>query len=254
MRLYISFSLLVVSLYSFAEDKKTVQITSGEYMPWSSETAKHEGFAHHIIREAFKRNGYSSIFLFHPWARSYKEGASGKYHAAAHWTCTPKRAKIFHCSEPIYEEDYVFFHFKLRPVQWETLDDLNQYRIGATRGYAYSAEFWKAHKTGRLNIIVNNSDEINFNMLFKKRIDIFPMGSVSGYSFLLQKYSNTQVQTLTYNSKPLITYTNHLLFPKKRADAQQLLKTFNAGLKSMRDDGTYEKYYDLLLEGYYDQP
>ncbi|MDE1460771.1 substrate-binding periplasmic protein [Spartinivicinus poritis] len=232
-----------------------MKISTGEYPPWSSKDFKHGGFVHHIISEAFKRKGYKVAFIYHKWARSYKEGLLGHVHATAYWMCVAKRKKHFYCSDPLYEEDYVFFHLKSTEfTSWKTLSSLGQYRIGATRGYTYTEAFWDAEKTGRLNIIVNNTDEISFNMLLRNRLDIFVTGSVAGYSLLHKKFPTSFSKQITYNSKPLVSNTQHLLFPKNKASSIRLLEIFNDALKSMKEDGSFEKYYDQLIEGYYEKP
>lgn len=253
MKLFIIFSLLIISLCSFAKEE-VLHIVSGEYPPWVSNKLKHEGFAHHIISEAFKRSGYKTVYRYYPWARTSKEGNSGKYHATSLWFYSKEREKLFYYSEPISKEDVVFFHLKTTKIKgFDSLDDLKMHRIGATRGYTYTPEFWKAKDSGILNIIVNNSDRINFTMLFKKRIDLFLTATVAGYSVLLNEFPKENVQNITFIPTPLFSKKNHLLFPKKRPDAQQLLKIFNKGLKSIRSDGTYDKFYDKLLEGDYNK-
>ncbi|WP_163835433.1 substrate-binding periplasmic protein [Spartinivicinus ruber] len=253
MRLPAALLIMLISLSSVAEDK-LLEITTGEYPPWSAKDYKHGGFVHHMISEAFQREGYKVNYIYHIWARNYKEGQKGKYHATAFWYHSEERAKLFYYSDALYSEDVVFFHLKTTAfTTWNTLKDLEGYRIGATRGYTYTPEFWKAQEVGTLNIIVNKSDKINFKMLLRKRIDLFLMATVAGYSLLQKEFSPPQAQTLTYHHKPLFSSTAHLLFPKVREDAQPLLKVFNKGLQAIKQDGFYDKYYDLLLEGFYEK-
>ncbi|WP_163834099.1 hypothetical protein [Spartinivicinus ruber] len=61
-----------------------MKVATGEYPPWSSKDFKHGGFVHHIISEAFKRKGYKVVFIYHKWARSYKEGLLGNVDATAY--------------------------------------------------------------------------------------------------------------------------------------------------------------------------
>lgn len=247
--------LLLISFFSYAEEDKLLKITTGEYPPWSSADFKHGGFVHHVISEAFKHEGFKVEYTYYPWARNYKQGQKGDFHATAFWYHSEEREKLFYYSNPLYAEDVVFFHLKTTKFkEWDTLENLGQYRIGITRGYTYTPEIWEAQKKGNLNIVVSNSDKINFKMLLRKRTDLFIMATVAGYSLLQKELSMTHMQTLTYNPKPLFSSEGHLLFPKVRPDAQDLLKVFNKGLKALKNNGFYEKYYDLLLEGYYELP
>ncbi|WP_163832112.1 substrate-binding periplasmic protein [Spartinivicinus ruber] len=247
--------ILLVSFFSNAKEaEKLLKITTGEYPPWSSVAFKHGGFVLHVITEAFRRNNYEVEFAYYPWARSYKEGAKGKFHATAFWFCVPKRQIDFYCSEPLFQEDFVFFHLKSTDFKkWTSLEDLEQYRIDATREYSYTPEFWEAKETGSLNIIVSNTDEINFNMLFKKRIDLFLMSTVAGYTLMNKKFSKSMSQMVTNHYFPLVSNTTHLLFPRNREDSFELINIFNKGIKSLKADGTYDKFYDALLRGDYEK-
>ncbi|MDE1464256.1 substrate-binding periplasmic protein [Spartinivicinus poritis] len=237
-----------------ANELALIKVATGEYPPFTSKEVVHGGFVQHMVREAFKRKGFRVEYNYFPWARTLKETQKGNYHATAFWYYSKEREKSFIHSESLHSADIVFFHLKTTPFKsWDNLSDLKKYRIGASRSYTYTPEFWEAHKNKILNIRVSNSDEINFKMLFKKRIDLFPMATVAGYSLLYKTFSRELIATITYNYKPLFSSTNHLLFPKSRKDAKQLTNIFNQGLAEIKQDGFYEKYYDLLLEGYYEQ-
>ncbi|MBU2713444.1 substrate-binding periplasmic protein [Zooshikella harenae] len=246
--------LLIGGGLSYAEESenKVLQIVSGEYPPWASKDSKKGGFANHIISEVFSREGYFVEYTYLPWARTYSEAKKGSYDATSLWYPSKEREKLFYYSNSIGKEDVVFFHLKTTNFdQWESFEDLKKYRIGATRGYTYTAEFWDAEKDKKLNIIVNNSDEINFNMLLRGRVDLFLSSAVSGYAILYKNFSLEQVQVVTYNYKPLFSNTNHLLFPRKKMNSKKILKLFNEGLQALIDEGAYNNYYDMLLKGYY---
>ncbi|NYZ69903.1 transporter substrate-binding domain-containing protein [Endozoicomonas sp. SM1973] len=246
--------LTALSFSAFSEEEKLIRITTGEYPPWLSKSYKHGGFVQHIITEAFKHKGYKTKYDYHPWARNYKEGQKQHYHATAFWYKSEAREKLFYYSDALYSEDVVFFHLKTTLFdKWHSLEDLKPYRIGATRGYTYTHQFWDAYKTKKLNIIISNSDQINFKMLLKRRIDLFVMASVAGYATLQQEVSTSQLLTITYNPKPLSSNTTHLLFYKKHQNSKKLLAIFNEGLRYIKKSGFYEKHYDLLLEGRYYQ-
>ncbi|WP_163834954.1 hypothetical protein [Spartinivicinus ruber] len=99
--------------------------------------------------------------------------------------------------------------------KWEKLSDLRNYRIRATRGYTYTGEFISAANNKKLNVVFSTNDEINFRMMFKNRIDILVIGSVAGYSLLQRKFDSSLMHSVDFNRKPLVSFTNHILFPKK---------------------------------------
>ncbi|MGI0119183.1 substrate-binding periplasmic protein [Zooshikella sp. RANM57] len=254
MKRLLAVMLLIGGSFSYAEESehKVLQIVSGEYPPWASKDSKKGGFANHIISEVFSREGYFVEYTYLPWARTYSEAKKGGYDATSLWYPSKEREKLFYYSNSLGEEEVVFFHLKTtRFNQWNDFEDLKKYRIGATRGYTYIPEFWIAVKDNRLNVVVNNSDEINFKMLLRGRVDLFLSATVSGYAILNKNFSLEQVQIVTYNHKPLFSNTNHLLFLRKKANSKRLLKLFNKGLQILIDEGAYNNYYDMLLKGYY---
>jgi len=248
--LMILFACMIVS--SQVQALETVTIATGEYPPFASKNLKHYGFTSQVVKEAFAKSGYNVIFKFVPWKRALESTKILKYDATSFWFVTEDKQKIFHYSDPIFEEKTAFFHLKTTKLpEWKTLSDLSKFRFGATRGYSYTKEFWEAGKNGTLKIEEASSDKTNFKKLLKERIDIFPSGIVVGYGILNQSFDNAMVNKLTYHHKILRSSTTHVLFPKKGTKSKKLLKAFNDGLIKLRREGLYDKYEDNLMEGRY---
>lgn len=74
------------------------------------------------------------------------------------------REQDFYLSDIIESDSFVFFHKKsLSPFHWESFKDLSALRIGATRGYTYSTDFWNIADSSNLNKLINLKNfEMNF--------------------------------------------------------------------------------------------
>ncbi|MBU2712062.1 substrate-binding periplasmic protein [Zooshikella harenae] len=244
--------LSLVSVVTFCAERKNLLIATGDYPPWTSEVSRGQGFVNHVITEAFAHRGFTVYYHFLPWARSYGDTERGKFSALSYWACSKKTQKTFYCSDPMHTESYVFFHEKnIHFPKWKKLSDLKAFRIGATRGYTYTKAFWQAYKNKTLDIIVNNDDETSFKMLLKGRLDAVAVSSITGLLILNQKFGYKIANTITFNSKPIVENTAHLLFPKSRKESLHLLKVFNQGLMKIKEDGTYDQYFDDLIMGKY---
>ncbi len=233
------------------ETKSLVHISTGDFSPWTDENATHGGFVNRVVREAFRRQGLSVEFSFWPWKRALVAARNGKVDATSFWYLSEEKSRDFYYSEPISEHREIFFYLKKRNLPpWKTLSDLSGLDIGATRGYTYTDEFWEMGKQGELTIFEANSDELNFKKLMAGRVDLFPAGEVVGWRVLeeLDKNARDKISVL---AKPLAEQHGHLLFPRESPASKALLKSFNDGLQSMRDDGTYQKYYQDMLQGIY---
>lgn len=252
-RFLILFCLLALVQNATATEK--IQITTGEYAPWTSESLKHGGFTTHVISEAFKLEGYEANFTFYPWKRVYEAAKEGKrYHASSWWYPSEERTKHFYYSEPLLMDSTVFFYTKDNPLsEWKTLEDLRDRRIGATAGYTYTSEFWDAAKSKRLDIQEASSDELNFKKLLKGRIDLFPTSDLVGQKLLKENFTLKEAKKVTFNPSPLMSVPGHLLFSRKLVNGEELVTVFNRGLAKLRESGRYDQFWTDLIAGKYDQ-
>jgi polar amino acid transport system substrate-binding protein len=245
---FVGSSLIVYS----ASAEEIITISTLEYHPWTGKNLKFNGFVNHVITEAFQRSGYTVKYTYLPWNRGVKETKSGIYPALSYVYFSKDREKEFYLSDPISEEKIVFFHLKSNPIKdWKTFDDLKNYKIGATRGYTYTKEFWKAAELKRLKVELTDNDIQNFKKLFAGRIDIFPSGRVNGYMILQKEFEIGKSDLLTFHPKPLSNTTGRLAFTRSRKDSENLLRIFNQGLAKLRKEGLYDKLLDDLLTGKY---
>ena len=234
--------------------QQTIKITSGEYAPYTSKDLKGGGFINHVISEAFKQEGYPVEFTYLPWKRAYNSAKAGdKFHATSYWYQSADRAEDYLYSDPLLLEYTVFYHLTGNPPgDWKTLDELKDKRIGITDGYTYTKAVWDGKESGRLDIQVVSTDELNFRKLLKGRIDLFLMESVVGAKLLRDKFDPEAAATIRFHPKALMEQPSHLLFSKNRGDAAELRAAFNRGLSKIRANGLYAQMEENLRTGGYD--
>ncbi|MCJ8339145.1 MAG: transporter substrate-binding domain-containing protein [Pseudomonadales bacterium] len=250
------FTALFISLCCFSiancQADTVLNISTGYYPPWTGEQLKQGGFVNHVITEVYKRQGYQVKFSYLPWKRSFESTKQGKFHATSYWYKNAERALEFYYSKPLNSEKLVFFFLKDNPMpDWKSLDDLKGYKIGATRGYTYTEDFWQAAETKRINVQVVTSDLQNLGKLLKGRIDFFLTTLLSGYTLIQKEISPESAALFTFHPRPLSEKNGHLLFPKNRLGSVELLQVFNQGLAKIKKEGLYTKLVDDLLSGEY---
>lgn len=234
--------------------RKTISVATGEWAPWTGEDLPHSGFVCRVVEDVFNRAGYEVIFAFYPWQRAYSMVAHGRVDASAYWYESEKRKADCYYSDPLTREEIVFFHLKTKPMKdWESLSDLEGYRIGASRGNTYTDRFWKLGEQGVLAIELADSDLANFKKLLAGRIDLFPSAKRRGYTLLAIHFSDDAVAALGHHEKPLAEQTGHILFPRAKKDSLRLLQVFNEYLSRLRADGTYRRYIEALEYDAYDR-
>lgn len=231
---------------------ESIVIATGEYSPFTSRDAYKGGFINHIIAEAFQDQGVDVQFTYLPWKRALEMTRRGKYIAISYFACNEERKKDFICSETLREGKYEFVTLKDHPMSdWEKLEDFKGIRMGATRGYTYTKEFYKAGEDGVFILDVVTNDETNFKKLFGGRIEFFPIGKVTAYTLLRSKFKPGSIDKIKFLPKPLTVLYETLLFSKTHPDAEKFVQLFNAGVRKIKKEGKLDQYYQDLLNGEY---
>jgi len=238
---------LVMSLWTTAlaaEDLKPVSISVGDWPPFFVEEEPGQGSVARLVRDVFREQGYDVSFHFLPWKRAYREAAIGKRDATAIWMHKEEREKDFIYSDAVMKEQFVLFHRKDQPIEWNSLDDLSDLKLGASIGYSYGPDFDDAVESGLLSVERESSTELNFRKLLFGRIDAFPEEINVGYYILRRETDPTEAEAITHHPKSILENESFLLFPRNDPDTAVLLKEFNEGLRKFRASGRYNDYFD----------
>ena len=235
------------SAESPGQPDKTITIATGEWAPWTGMDLPYNGFVCRVVEDVFSRAGYEVDFAFYPWQRAYAMILQGRADASAYWYISDRRKEDAYYSDPLTREKIVFFHLKTEPMaDWETLADLEPYRIGVSRGNTYTDELWEMGEQGVLTLDKADGDLANFRKLLAGRIDIFPCSKLRGYTLLNAHFSEGTVALLAHHETPLDEPTGHLIFPRGKDGSLALKRVFNAHLRQLRDEGVYRKYIEIL--------
>lgn len=233
------------------DDEGVMRVAIGEWPPFVSRDLEHYGLAARIVTEAFAARDIEVKYRFYPWKRAYLETTQGDQDATAIWTRTPERENEVLFSDPVLIAEKVFFHLKSTPFEWRSIEDLDGYRIGATRGYGYGDAFDRAAEEGIIDVELVDSDKQNFEKLLLGRIDVFPMTMAVGYSLLNTGFSSAEAARVTNHPGPVQQAVFHLLFSKAVDRNEQMIEAFNEGLEELRESGRLDQYVKESREGEY---
>lgn len=230
----------------------TIQIAMGEWAPYLSNDLKHHGVVAHLIQDVLEEEGYQVKMTFLPWGRAYEITARGKQDLMGVWMHKAEREVDFLYSEPVLEEQFVFFHLKKYSFDWRTLDDLQGLIIGGGNKFSYGHEFDAALESGKLTIQRVSNAESNFRKLLAGRIQIYPNEINVGTTVMKSEFSKKDVARITTHPKVLLNNVSYVLFPKRLPTSQVLMERFNARLAVFRATGRYKKYFKAFQQGEYD--
>ncbi len=238
--------LLLACLSSpFAFSNETIRITNGEWPPYLSRDLMHNGFASHIVEEAFAIEGVTVQYGFFPWGRAYALVEEGVWDGSVVWTIKEERKEDVFFSDPVFYSPGVFLHRKDFQFQWnaEQMDftDLQGKRIGTLIGSKHGPEFDRAEESGLIRVQRVVDDEQNIRLLLKGRIDVAMFDVHVAYHLLNERFSAEEAALLTHTPWLSTTDSYHLVLSKKLAKNEDLLQRFNRGLQKLRENGRYNQ-------------
>lgn len=243
--------VLWLFLSSSEINAETLKIATGEWVPYVSKSYQHHGAIGHVIEAIYEEEGVDVKFGYFPWARGYQMAKDGAWDALMPYYCSPEREKLFYCSEPIVSGQLVYFHRTDYPFEWRTIDDLKGLSVGGTLGYYYGEAFEKAERNKLFKVQRIASDETNFTVLMKGRIQVFPQDKEVGYAMVRRLFSEDQRKLITHHATPIHTKSLHLLFARNNEKSERYLEIFNRGLKRLKSTGELQGYLKAMSSGVY---
>ena len=243
------FICLVILFFSVNTKSDTITIATGEYPPWTSENMPNGGFINHIVSSAFKVSNINVEFHYMPWKRALEATKVGQFNASSFWAIDKDRQDHFFHSDVIQSDAFVFFHRKsLTSLKWNRLQELKDYRIGATLGYTYNEEFWNLSENNQLRISVMNDDVTNLKRLMAGEIDLFPLSQVTGQYLLQQSFTKQEANNLTFNAQPINSDKVVILLSHAIENNKKYVELFNKGLRQLKKQGRIEAFRRALLK------
>jgi polar amino acid transport system substrate-binding protein len=229
--------------------RPTIHITNGEWVPYTGKQLNGYGCDSRVVSEVFSQMGYSVEYGFFPWARAMNLAETSEWDGSLEWDDIPKfQEKFYINSNPISEQEWVFFYRKDHPFKWKSLDELEGKVIGITRSYVYSDVFKSRIEEGKLTIVEASSDEANFKKLLAGRIDVFPMERNVGLALLKNHFTAVERDQITHDSETLITFTPRLLLTKTNQQNSQIMEQFDINFDRFKKSPEYtEIMKDCLL-------
>ena len=189
-----------------------------------------------LISAIFDRMGIEVGLKAYPWKRALKMGTDGEVGIGGIYQ-TAKRLKIYDYSAPLYTERVLIYVTQKNMFTFNKLADLEGKTIGVLRGWSYGDAFDQFRQAGKVTVKAANNDHITFKRLVAGHVDCLFAPEHTGNQMLRQKAYHDQVVAI---AKPVAVNDTYIVFAK-RSHKKKLLEQFNAMLKTMKDDGSYEQ-------------
>ena len=229
------------------EHDKVVRLTSDPWCPYACD--EHEdtpGYLIEIAEHVFTPAGYDVTITFLPWSRALKSTFQGKYDGAAS-AVRGNAGNNLIGKQSLGRDSTSVVMLKNAPNTFETLNDLDQLRIGVISDYTYDNHgqvdrYIAKRRANKDNITTIHSDEgaqLLLKMLKKGRIDAF--------------FENQHVTY--YNAKQLHLLDSIKTFPTGQGDdifiaftpnerGKKLMKIFDEGVATMKKNNHLKPILD----------
>jgi polar amino acid transport system substrate-binding protein len=245
--------LMALSTCPSVQAQESVRIGTGDWVPYIDQGRTDGGALARLVRAVFQAAGYQVEFMYYPWDRNLLMLQNGDLDAVMPYACNVARQRVSSCSDPVVRGEVVLFHRKDKPFDWQSIADLQAYRISTTLGYSYGPQFDEALQAGQLQVLQSHKEDTGFRLLTLGRTDLHPQDRAVGYAMLRRLFSDQVRASITHHSRHLNTEPLHLLFRKDDARAKQLRELFNAGLRRFAENGELARLQQALYSGNADQ-
>ncbi|MDE1463663.1 substrate-binding periplasmic protein [Spartinivicinus poritis] len=247
-RIIYSVILLAYLSSSSAKELPTVTFTTGEWTPFISKKLTGYGVVTQIVTEACNRAGLKPIYTFMPWKRASENVKDGYSVATFSWNKTEKRMQDFLFSAyPVNKTPNVVFYKKSeypKGVKFHQLSDLATYHatVAGIRGYWYE-DGLKKHSI-KLHLV--NKGEQALGLLHEGRVQMYIDSLHVGLTDA-KRVTPELVSNLGYTEYGSDDPYAYIMFSRTHKDTNWVKPRLDKALKSIYEDGTFDKILGTLL-------
>lgn len=240
-RIFLAVSL-ILPLAAFAE-KPVIDVVTSEYPPYGyAQNGEVAGTDTQIIRKVLSKMGYQANIRILPWARAENLVRAGKADMLYSLTFSESRHRYYHFTDPISSAQDVFFKLEDRPLQWQSLEDLQGLNIGISAAYSYAPEFmnWLFNGNAQITKITHEKPELTgLRLVALGRIDLF-ICEQSVCEYLIEKNISqypklARVGQMKHAMGPERGF--RAAFSRKLPEGEELRDRFNQALDELRNAG-----------------
>ncbi|MCP1291249.1 MULTISPECIES: substrate-binding periplasmic protein [Chromobacterium] len=196
-----------------------------------------------LVSAVCDKAGIPHAFRALTWRRAIFELDRSAMAAAGIYK-TVNREQRYDFSLPLYQERIVVVYLRQRPIDFRSLADLDNKRVGVMAGWSYGDEFDRARADKRFSAYDGDSDRQNLQLLQRGNLDaVLAIQEAMDARMQNGAYANLAVAPAILASKATYLAIN------KTSPQLPLLQRFNQALEKMRQDGSYQQLVKQFFSG-----
>ena len=221
-----------------ASDKGVIEIVSlSYYPPYSGKYLYKKGFSTHLVDKAFRRAGYETKTIMLPFARAYRAVKKGRYDVVHSIWFRKNRTEFFEYTDPYQRTELVFAHQSDDEFTFYGMENVYGETVALVKAYDYpnyisNSSKFKKYRTRNLR----NS----LAMLAAGRVDL-AIGDRKAMKHIASNNKEEIGNKIKVGSRSVRIDPLYVAVSKKIDKHEKIAKKFNKALKSMQNDGMYDR-------------
>ena len=232
-------SVLVVALVPtaaavLAAETPKVRLASDTWPPFTSKAGETR-LAIDLVHKALERAGIGADTTVGEWTDVIAGLRNGRFDGSAAIWHSAERETYLLFSEPYLENRLVLVGNKGSDVSAASLSDLAGKRVAVVEQYAYGDS---VEATEGPVFIEGPSDQHNLQKLLAGEVEYMLVDELL-IRYLVEHQQEEAARLLQIGDSPLVSRALHLAVRRELPDADSLIEKFNAEIREMLTDGTY---------------
>ncbi|WP_088328707.1 ABC transporter substrate-binding protein [Lacimicrobium sp. SS2-24] len=233
--------LLVILVFTPFSRAETLYLTSLDWPPYSGKKLTEQGASVAVAKAAFAAMGHELIVEFYPWSRAVKLASDDKKYVG-YFPEYAYESEQFVFSDSMGQGPLGLVQNKSKPINWNTVSDLTQYKLGVVQDYVNTEELDALIASGDISAQAVVSDDKNVQKVAAGRIDAAVIdGNVLSYMLTHDSNLKSLADKVELNEKLLVNKDLHIAFENTNEGAKWR-DIFNQGLKKINIEAIMAKY------------
>ncbi len=224
-------ALLVLLLRPLVAEE--LRLAANEWPPYTFADVYRQGVATALVVAGLERAGYQSRVTIMAWPKVLDTTRRGDNDVIiAAWYREERNAELAF-SEPYLTNELKFLTRPDVEISELSREALTGYRIGVVEDFAYGQ---KPYDTTGLEIVIGSTVRDNVRALFARELDL-----VLGDERILRHEVDlvSGAKFVSFVPEPLETRGLRIAVSRARPDHAKIVVAFDAAIRAMRDDGSY---------------
>ncbi len=233
-----SWLLFLTLLVADPTSAQPLRFAASPWPPYTDQRLPGNGLAVELVTTALRRAGYEVVYVEVPWNRVMHGLVRGDYDLTSAWY-SPKRLGFAAYSQPYLSNRLRWVARRGSAIEDHGLQSLHSYRLGLSRGYAYSPELEQDAALKRVEV----ADFVSAaRMLSAGRIDL----TLEDEQVVRHHLRNElRLVREAYAMLPIPYSENGLSLLVRRGHPQceEIVQAFNREIARMQADGSYRAIF-----------